>query len=95
VDDARFGLFLNKSLAEKMTAMGVYANEYELARYPRSALRIEELSRGFRIPMCFADSELADAWVCVRHGSSSSFHLSFSDYTPRRRFSAAEVANSE
>lgn len=91
MNDARFGLFLNKSLAEKVAVVGAYANEYELANYPRSALRIEELPRGFRIPMCFADSELSDGWVCMRHGSSSSFELSFSEHTPRRRFSAAEV----
>lgn len=94
IDDARFGLFLNRSLADKLAVLSVHANEYELAKYPRSALRIDQLDRNFRIPMCFADSELADSWVCVRDGRSSSFHLSFSDCTPRRRFSAAEVGDS-
>jgi hypothetical protein len=92
IDDARFALFLNQSLADKLAAVSVYANEYELAKYSKSALRIDRLPGDFQVPMCFADSELADVWVCVRDDRSSSFHISFSDSTPRRRFSAIEVA---
>jgi hypothetical protein len=94
IDEARFALFLNQSLADKVAAISVYANEYELAKYPKSAFRVNKISRDFRIPMCFADSELTDAWVKVTDGSSSTFHLSFSDYTPKRRFVAPEVGSS-
>lgn len=90
IDEARFALFLNQSLADKLAAVRVYANEYELAKYPKNELRIEKSSKQFRLPMYFADSELTDAWVRVMH-ELSAFHVSFSGSTPKRRFSAVEV----
>lgn len=93
IDDARFALFLNRSLADKLASICVYANEYELARYPREKLRIDGPLGNFGVPMCFAVSELGDVWVRVMHDLSA-FRVSFSDWTPRRRFSAAEVGDS-
>jgi hypothetical protein len=93
IDDARFALFLNRSLADKLASICVYANEYELARYPREKLRIDGPPESFRVPMCFAESELVDVWVRIMHDLST-FRVSFSDWTPRRRFSAAQVGDS-
>jgi hypothetical protein len=93
IDDARFALFLNQSLADKVAVVRLYANEYELAAYPKSELRVDKPHGNFAVPMCFAEVELADAWVRVMHNLSS-FQISFSDRTPRRRFSAVEVGDS-
>lgn len=93
IDDASFALFLNRSLADKLAAVHVYANEYELAKYPKDKLRFDRPHGNFGVPMCFADSELADAWVRVMNDLSP-FRVSFSDSTPRRRFSATEVGDS-
>jgi hypothetical protein len=93
IDDATFALFLNQSLADKVANVRVYANEYELAAYSKSELRIDKPYGNFGVPMCFAETELADAWVRVMHDISP-FRISFSDWTPRRRFSAVEVGES-
>ncbi|MGC1648181.1 MAG: hypothetical protein WA741_20355 [Candidatus Sulfotelmatobacter sp.] len=93
IDDANFALFLNRSLADKLATVCVYANEYELPKYSKTQLRIDRPFGNFGVPMVFADSELSDEWVRVMHDLSP-FRVSFSDSTPRRRFSAAEV-NSE
>lgn len=90
MDNARFVLFLNKSLAGKTASIRVCANEYELARYGREELGIDAPPGGFS-PMCFADSELRDTWIRIAHRGESSFTLSFSDSTPSRRFSAIDV----
>ncbi len=94
VDEASFALFLNQSLADKLAFVQVLANEYELARYSRNQLRIDKLSGNLRIPMCFAESELADRWVRVMHDLSP-FRVSFSDSTPKRRFAASDVGGSQ
>jgi hypothetical protein len=70
IDDATFALFLNQSLADRVTAVRVYANEYELAAYSRSEFRIEKPFGNFGVPMCFSEVELADAWVRVMHDLS-------------------------
>ena len=59
IDDARFALFLNRSLADKLASIRVYANEYELARYPREKIRIDRPLGNVGVPMCFAES----GWV--------------------------------
>jgi hypothetical protein len=91
IDDARFALFLNRSLADKVAVIRAYANEYELAAYPKSELRVDKPNGDFGVPMCFAEVELADSWVRVMHDLSA-FRISFSDWTPRRRFPAVEVS---
>jgi hypothetical protein len=93
IDDATFALLINQSLADKVAAVRVYANEYELAAYSRSEVQIEKPFENFGVPMCFAEVELADPWVRVMHDFSP-FRISFSDWTPRRRFSAVEVCES-
>jgi len=94
IDEATFALFLNRSLAEKLATVRVLANEYELASYARKELRIDEPYANFGIPMCFTEEELADTWVRVMHDLSP-FRISFSDTTPRRRFSAVEISDSQ
>ncbi len=93
MDDAKFALFLNRSLADKLKAVGVYANEYKLAEYSRHRMRIELPPGKFQVPMLFANEELADEWVRVMNDLSP-FCISFSDTTPRRRFPAVEVGDS-
>jgi hypothetical protein len=93
IDEAIFAIFLNRLLADKLQGVSVYANEYKLAEYPRSCMRIEAPPRTFRVPMCFDDAELADGWVRVMNDLSP-FRISFSDTTPQRGFPAVDVGDS-
>jgi hypothetical protein len=92
VDEACFALFLNRALAEKLKTVSVYGNEYKLAEYSRENMRIERFDN-FRIPMCFANEELADGWVRVMNDLSP-FRVSFSEKTPFRVFPAVDVEGS-
>ena len=80
---------MNKSLADKLKAIRVYSNQYKLAEYSCDSVPIEAC-RGFKIPMIFAEEELADPRVRIMHGISA-FDITFTEKTPFRTFSAVEI----
>jgi hypothetical protein len=91
MDDCRLILELNRSLADKLKTIRIYANEYQLAQIARSICRIEQPHQQPEIPLIFSDEELSDSWVTVRPTEASAFHIRFAEQTPRRFFSPQEV----
>jgi hypothetical protein len=87
-----FLFYLNRSLAEKVSSVQIYANEYKLKEIRRDGFRIENEFRGKRgVSLVFTSEELADAWVTLGPLNESFFHIRFSDQTPKRSLSAEEV----
>ena len=86
LDDCFFLPFLNASLAEKVHSFQVFANGYKLADYGPDAFNIDNSNCGSSLPGNFTEEELCDAWVRLRPTTESSFHLHFSEVTPRRMF---------
>jgi hypothetical protein len=94
IDECMFLFSLNRRLAEKVRAIHVYANEYKLTEIGVGGFTIDNSSFKTEVPLFFSDEELADPWVRLRPKNESSFHVRFSQQTPKRFFSADEVADS-
>ena len=92
IDQAHFLPVLNKSLAEKVKCIHVYANEYKVLEIPSSDFRIDTDFR-LDIPVKFTDDELADRWVRIQPDIASAFRISFADQTPRRMYSPRQTPN--
>jgi hypothetical protein len=85
--DASFVPILNASLASKLKAIHIYANGYKISEFAEPDFKIDASKFEPKIPVQFTKEELSDPWVRVRPSSiASSFHISFSRYTPRRLF---------
>ena len=93
-DDASWIPMLNRSLAEKIRGIHVYANGYKLHEYSKSEFYVDPTSFEPDIPVPFTEDELRDGWVRLRPQRASSFRMSFSDYTPRRLFNSPKAAHS-
>jgi hypothetical protein len=103
LDECAFVPVLNRSLAEKLRSIEVFANGYKLtyigpddftiddSRYDcteAGAFTAEELAEAG----AFTAEELADPWVRIRPSNLSSFfELRFSETTPRRMFEHVET----
>jgi hypothetical protein len=74
---------LNKSLAEKVKAIHVYANGYKLQEIVQAELSIDTTSFNPEIPTKFTDNELADMWVRIRPMGVSTFRMEFFEQTPK------------
>lgn len=93
IDESMFIFILNKSLAEKVRAVHIYANGYKLQEL--SDLCVDESEIEPNIPVGFSKDELADRWVRIRPANrSSAFCLRFFRVTPTRLFSPEQVKNS-
>jgi hypothetical protein len=92
IDQAMFLPMLNKSLAEKVISISLYANGYLLQRTTRPHFSIDTTSFEPDIPVQFDETELADPWVRIRPERSSAFSISFSDETPQRMFESRQPA---
>jgi hypothetical protein len=99
LDDCMFKPVLNRSLAEKLHSIEVFANGYKLAYIGPDDFTIDGSRTGLPIgttrmprydstaPDRFTPEELADPWVQIRPSNLSSFfELSFLSTTPRRMF---------
>lgn len=94
-DDSMFLPFMNKSLAEKIKAIHVFANGYKLQEIDKEGLRIDYTQVTPQFPVSFTAEELADPWVRIRPNDGSSlFHLRFFDETPKRLFAPTQTKNS-
>lgn len=93
-DESSFLLRLNRGLAEKVSRIHVFANEYKLLEIPRNDVVLDNTLRPSRIPMDFSDTELRDPWVYIRPARSTMFMLRFSEQTPHRFFAPRETENS-
>jgi hypothetical protein len=86
-DGAMYLPVMNRSLAEKVAAIHVYANGYKIEEYNSEDFKIDASNFEPPIPAEFLSDELDDEWVRLRPSSlSSAFHVSFSNRTPRRLF---------
>ncbi len=89
--DCVFMPVLNRSLADKLHSIQVFANGYKLADIGADDFRIDDTPFKSRVPDCFTPDELSDPWVRMRPSEmSSTFHLRFTSTTPRRMFSHEE-----
>lgn len=93
IDEAMFLLILNSSLAEKVSCVHIYANEYKLLEIPRQELMIDRTVFKPNIPVVFSESELKDPWIRIRPKKASAFQFSFSEQTPKRVFVPRDIQN--
>jgi hypothetical protein len=93
-DESSFLARLSRGLAEKVSRIHVYANEYKLLEIPKSAVVLDDGLRPSRIPVDFSDAELRDPWTYIRPERSTMFMLRFSEQTPHRLFAPRETENS-
>ena len=93
MDECRFALFANRSLAEKISVIHVSGNEYKLAEFAGKRIRIDRENASPYFPYPFTDQELSDPWVRIM-GGIAPFGLSFSDFTPQRMYEPELVSDS-
>lgn len=95
LDDCMFMPVLNRSLAEKLHSIEVFANGYKLAHIGPDDFQVDTSQFGVRVPAAFTTHELADPWIRVRPSKLESvFRLRFRSTTPRRMFGHDETADS-
>jgi hypothetical protein len=93
LDNCMFMPVLNRSLAEKLHSIQVFANDYKLADIGPDDFTIDgspfESTNLFER---FTPDELADPWVRIRPSNwFSAFELRFSSTTPRRMYPHEET----
>jgi len=89
IDECGFVFCLNRSLAEKVKAIHIYANEYKLTEL--SGFNIDPSPFPWKVPLFFSEQELADPWIRLRPASASTFQIRFSEQTPKRFFDAIDL----
>jgi hypothetical protein len=95
LDNCMFMPVLNRSLAEKLHSVQVFANGYKLSDIRTSDFLIGYSPFTAKIPDSFTAKELADPWVRIHPSSvDSAFHLMFTSTTPRRMYSHEEMRDS-
>jgi hypothetical protein len=93
IDEAMIMPIINQDLADKVSAIHVYANGYKLHDIQCEDFRIDATAFDPSIPVEFSEDELADPWVRIRPTSASVFSLSFYERTPKRLFSSPETVD--
>jgi len=92
LEDCMFMPVLNRSLAEKLHSIQVFANGYKLADIGPNDFQIDDSSYKPTVPDVFTPDELADPWVRIRPANmSSTFHLRFTSTTPKRMYEHEEM----
>lgn len=94
LDESLFLARLNRGLAEKVSRVHVYGNEYKLLEMSKGDFVLDDGLRSSQIPVDFSETELSDPWVYIRPEASTFFHLRFSAQTPHRFFAPRETENS-
>ncbi len=85
---------VNKSLADKISSIAVYANGYELKRIEREQFLVDQTLFDPLTPLEFTQEELKDPWTRIRpQDDGSSFIMSFGQETPRRLFAPKDTSN--
>jgi hypothetical protein len=91
-DECRLMPIVNKSLAEKLAGIRIFANGYMLLELDRDAFQIDNSDFKFDLDKKFTEQELSDPWVRIRPIKfASSFDLSFVDNVPVRMFRSKKV----
>lgn len=94
-DEATYLPSLNRSLAEKIKCIHVYANGYKIDEFPKSSFNIDATEFESSVPYIFSAEEMTDPWVRIRPNTVSAFTISFSSKTRRRLFSSPKTPNSQ
>ena len=95
INECMFLFHLNRRLAEKVRSIRIYANEYVLNEIGASGFGVEPSVVEPEVALFFSDEELSDPWVTLRPQRESTFHIEFSEQTPKRSFPAEEAAGSQ
>lgn len=91
-DECMLMPILNKSLAEKLQGIRIYANGYMLLDLDKEAFEIDSSNFEFDLDEAFSEDELSDPWVRIRPAKfSSGFNLSFLDNVPVRMFKSKKA----
>jgi hypothetical protein len=86
---------LNRSLAEKLHSIQVFANGYKLADIGPDDFKVDCSAYKSAAPGPFSTEELADPWVRIRPSQmSSTFYLQFTSTTPKRMYGYEEMCDS-
>ncbi|MEI6704240.1 MAG: hypothetical protein WCL71_12005, partial [Deltaproteobacteria bacterium] len=72
----------------------IYSNGYKLQEICSSDFYVDDSEIDPNFPVTFSDDELQDSWVRVRPNGSSTFHMRFSEETPKRLFVPTQTVNS-
>ncbi|MCM3294178.1 hypothetical protein M3661_29205 [Paenibacillus sp. MER 180] len=94
-DESMFLPFVNKSLADKITAIHIYSNGYKLQEIGNKEFYIDNSDFNPNIPVEFTTEELIDPWVRIRPNKSSIFHIDFFEETPKRLFVPTQLDNKQ
>lgn len=92
LDNCMFMPILNRSLAEKIDTIEVFANGYKLRHIGPDDFMVDQSNFQPELNHAFLAEELDDPWVRIRPaGISSAFYLRFTLSTPRRLFEYQET----
>lgn len=95
LNDCMFMPILNRSLADKLLSIEVFANGYKLSDIQANDFYVDDSPFIPNLPENFTAKELADPWVRIRPSAmSSTFHLMFMSTTPRRMYGHEEMRES-
>jgi hypothetical protein len=87
LDNNNFAFFVNKSLAELIEEIQIYANEYLIFSANKSDLSIDEAPKNLQTVWQFSKKELSDEWRRIMLNSGTG-QFDFSSDTPLRTFTA-------
>jgi hypothetical protein len=94
LDESMLMPMVNKSLADKISSIVIYANGYELKRIERKQFLVDQAHFEPLTPLEFTQEELKDPWARIRpQDSGSSFTMSFGQETPKRLFAPKDASN--
>lgn len=96
LDQAVIMPMVNRSLAERLSTIHIYANGYKLRAIGRDDFLIDRSDFDLgKPPIEFGQQELRDPWVRIRPSTyASAFEISFEEYTPRRLFFSKPIQDS-
>ena len=93
LDEASIMPVMNKSFAEKLDSIEVYANGYKLLSAKRADISIDDSELPFEMPIELTDEEAKDKWVRIRPSYlASHFSFDFSSRVPQRIFTSRFIA---
>jgi hypothetical protein len=91
-DECMLMPILNKSLAEKLEGIRIFANGYMLLDLDKKAFGIDSSEFELDLGGAFSQDELSDPWVRIRPADfTSTFNLSFLDNVPVRMFKSKKI----
>lgn len=82
----------NRSLAEKIESIQIFANDYKIMDIQRRDFLIDSSGETPDVQVPFSEQELKDEWVAIRPANgNSTFVISFAAESPVRLFSSQQV----